>query len=530
MQHTYLRYECADSFGLISTSASSKAPQSNSILAFGSDTREAPILLTTAGSHCMGYHLRTTDPTIKIAQREQLSGGVGTGKALNSDQIVCLDVASFGDNSDTCKVATGWVDGAVRIFDVHKDEMNTRSGCGLIQTTLENGQDDDFVMREPLLLNGHSGSPVRSLAFDSKDGSRLASGSSDGSVVLWDIVAETGLFRLLGHRGGITDIHFVTLNEAGMDLLVSTSLDGLVKIWDLKGQCCIQTIPSHRGEVLAAASLTIPNSTQVQSASDNLDKGGDERIRLVTGSTDGQARVWSIQPSKRHRISNGPVPTSAEKEEINNPVIVEDDDEDEGHESLDDVCQYIGCLAAPPNVSTSSESLSCVHFHPNGKYVGILHSNSKHVDVYLIRSLQESLQKKQRRLRRRREKASKASNEVIEDRRGIKGQKRGILDDPESDGDDIDKAEDEIAKFDNSVDPNIVKASDEFEYFGTVRASHKVKGFIFVPYKESGSSVRIVCSLATNSLEVHSLTRKKERYVSYVCIVLGTCSKSDDHF
>lgn len=510
MQHTYLRYECADSFGLISTSASSKAPQSNSILAFGSDTREAPILLTTAGSHCMGYHLRTTDPTIKIAQREQLSGGVGTGKALNSDQIVCLDVASFGDNSDTCKVATGWVDGAVRIFDVHKDEMNTRSGCGLIQTTLENGQDDDFVMREPLLLNGHSGSPVRSLAFDSKDGSRLASGSSDGSVVLWDIVAETGLFRLLGHRGGITDIHFVTLNEAGMDLLVSTSLDGLVKIWDLKGQCCIQTIPSHRGEVLAAASLTIPNSTQVQSASDNLDKGGDERIRLVTGSTDGQARVWSIQPSKRHRISNGPVPTSAEKEEINNPVIVEDDDEDEGHESLDDVCQYIGCLAAPPNVSTSSESLSCVHFHPNGKYVGILHSNSKHVDVYLIRSLQESLQKKQRRLRRRREKASKASNEVIEDRRGIKGQKRGILDDPESDGDDIDKAEDEIAKFDNSVDPNIVKASDEFEYFGTVRASHKVKGFIFVPYKESGSSVRIVCSLATNSLEVHSLTRKKE--------------------
>lgn len=519
MQHTYLRYECADSFGLISSSASSKAPQSNSILAFGSATREAPILLTTAGSHCMGYHLRTTNPTIKIAQREVLSGGVGTGRALNSDQIVCLNVASGGDNNDTCKVATGWVDGAVRIFDVHKEEMNARSGCGLVQTILEeDGQGDDFAMREPLLLNGHSGSPVRSLVFDSNDGSRLASGSSDGSVVLWDIVSETGLFRLLGHRGGITDIHFVSLKEGEMDLLVTTSLDGFVKIWDLKGQCCIQTIPSHRGEVLAAGCLTIPNTIPVQSASDALDKGGDERIRLITGSTDGQARVWSIQTSKRHKLSNAPAQTSTDSDKNSSPAIVEDDDVDKGNESMDDVCQYMGCLAAPPNVATSAERLSCIHFHPNGKYVGVLHSNSKHVDVYLIRSVQESSRKKQRRLRRRKEKASKASNEVTEDT--IKGQKRGLLDDPESDDDNIDKVEDEISKLDRSLDPDMVKASDEFEYFGTVRASHKVKGFIFVPFKESGGSIRVVCSLATNALEVHSLARKKERYVPYGSMVL----------
>jgi len=84
------------------------------------------------------------------------------------------------------------------------------------------------------------------------------------------------------------------------------------------------------------------------------------------------------------------------------------------------------------------------------------------------------------------------------------------LDDPESDDDNIDKVEDESSKLDNSLDPDMVKASDEFEYFGTTRASHKVKGFIFVPFKESGGGVRVVCSLATNALEVHSLTRKKE--------------------
>ncbi len=470
-------------------------------------------MLTTAGSHCIGYHLRTTNPTIKIAQREQLSGGVGTGKALNSDQIVCLQVASGGENSDTSKVATGWVDGAVRIFDVHNEEMNARKGCGLVQTIIEDAHDSDFVMREPLLLNGHSGSPVRSLAFDSSDGSRLASGSSDGSVVLWDIVAETGLFRLLGHRGGVTDIHFVSLKDGEMDLLVTTSLDGFVKIWDLKGQCCIQTIPSHRGEVLAAGCLTIPNNLPVQSASDAVEKGGDDRIRLITGSTDGQARVWSIQPSKRYSLSNN---------NSNSPAIVEDDGVDGGKDNLDDVCQYMGCLTAPPNVSTSAERLSCIHFHPNGKYVGVLHSNSKNVDVYLIRSIQESLRKKQRRLRRRKEKASKASNEAAEGTQKAKGQKRGILDDPESDNDENDKEEDEVTKLDKSLDPEMVKASDEFEYFGTVRASHKVKGFIFVPFKEVGGGVRVVCSLATNALEVHSLARKKESGEETNAVVAST--------
>ena len=170
----------------------------------------------------------------------------------------------------------------------------------------------------------------------------------------------------------------------------------------------------------------------------------------------------------------------------------------------------MGCLVAPPNVSTSAERLSCIHFHPNGKYVGVLHSNSKNVDVYLIRSVQESLRKKQRRLRRRKEKQSKVNNEGIHIQ---KGQKRGMLDDPGSDDDknNMEKSDDEVSKLDKSLDPEIVKASDEFEYFGTIRASHKIKGFIFVPYKESGGSIRIVCSLTTNTLEVHSLTRNNER-------------------
>jgi U3 small nucleolar RNA-associated protein 12 len=167
----------------------------------------------------------------------------------------------------------------------------------------------------------------------------------------------------------------------------------------------------------------------------------------------------------------------------------------------------MGTLMAPPNVATSAERISCIHFHPNGKYVGVLHANSKNVDVYVIRSVQESLRKKQRRLKRRKEKTKTAKGKAEDNETNSKGQKRGLLDDPESD-DENDK---ETSKLDKSLDPEDLKASDEFEYFGTVRASHKLKGFIFAPFKEAGGDVRLVCSLATNALETHSLARKKTR-------------------
>lgn len=493
MQHTYLRYECADSFGLITSSASSKAPQSNSILAFGPANRHRPILLTTAGSHCMGFNLRTTEATIKIGHREELSGGVGTGRALNSDLVVCLDV-SVQDHDESCKVATGWVDGAVRVFDVSEEDMQLDRGPGLVQSLLQEsyGQ-DDFVMREPLVLNGHSGSPVRSIAFDTKDASRLASGSTDGAIVLWDIIAESGLYRLLGHKGGITDINFSRIESASMDMLITSSLDGLVKVWDLNGQCCIQTIPIHRGEVWGAALQLIPGSNLLSAG--EADASGDDRIRLITGSSDGQARVWAVKTPKRYSDEK-----NEEKSEKDGDITMQSL-EAENLESVDDVCHYMGILSPPPNVSSSAERIACIHFHPNGKYVGVLHANSKDVDVYLIRTIQESFKKKQRRLRRRKEKSKQSENKQD---KGIKGQKRGMLDDPESE----DEKPEGKASLVRELSPEQIKASDEFEYFGTARASHKLKSFIFVPYKEQGGGVRVVCSLSTNALEVHTLIRK----------------------
>jgi len=42
-------------------------------------------------------------------------------------------------------------------------------------------------------LNGHK-KAVTALAFD-QDGSRLTSGSQDTNLIIWDVVAEAGLYR-----------------------------------------------------------------------------------------------------------------------------------------------------------------------------------------------------------------------------------------------------------------------------------------------------------------------------------------------
>ena len=108
MQLTYLRYECADAFSLTCSSGSTPSvPHSSSILSFlggggggalvtNSDdesrhNRNFP-LLSIAGSQLIGYDIRRGEPILKIGHRELLSGGVGSGRALNSCQIVCLDV------------------------------------------------------------------------------------------------------------------------------------------------------------------------------------------------------------------------------------------------------------------------------------------------------------------------------------------------------------------------------------------------------------------------------------------------------
>jgi WD40 repeat protein len=55
---------------------------------------------------------------------------------------------------------------------------------------------------------------------------------------VWDIVGESGLCRLRGHKGEITDVKFLYDGQ----FIVSSSKDTYLKVWELATQHCIQTL------------------------------------------------------------------------------------------------------------------------------------------------------------------------------------------------------------------------------------------------------------------------------------------------
>jgi WD40 repeat protein len=79
--------------------------------------------------------------------------------------------------------------------------------------------------RVRLTLRGHK-APIWSVAF-APDGRTLATGSQDGTVILWDLATGSERLTLKGHTARVTGLAF---SHDGR-LLVSGSWDGTVRLW-----------------------------------------------------------------------------------------------------------------------------------------------------------------------------------------------------------------------------------------------------------------------------------------------------------
>jgi WD40 repeat protein len=86
------------------------------------------------------------------------------------------------------------------------------------------------------MLDGHSNpaldeysNPITALAF-SPDGTLLASGAEDKTIIVWDAKSGSQLKVLQGHSGAINSLSF----SSDSTLLYSNSLDGTVIIWNIK--------------------------------------------------------------------------------------------------------------------------------------------------------------------------------------------------------------------------------------------------------------------------------------------------------
>jgi WD40 repeat protein len=86
----------------------------------------------------------------------------------------------------------------------------------------------------------------------SPDGTRLATGTYEGDIVLWNLatgqVAQNLDFN--GHNFIVSSLNFITVDNTVF--LVSSSYDETVKIWDLSAGYARDTITDHNGFVYTA--------------------------------------------------------------------------------------------------------------------------------------------------------------------------------------------------------------------------------------------------------------------------------------
>ncbi len=136
-------------------------------------------------------------------------------------------------------------------------------------------------LRDPLdIPPGIHTSPVTSIAF-SRDGTFLASGSEDGSVIVWNVSNWTPLHTLLDwHKGGaVKSMAFSPINT----LFASSGEDNYIRLINVTNGESIYNLTKHSSSVLSV----------------NFSPDGK---LLVSGSADGTIRLWNISNGNEQQI------------------------------------------------------------------------------------------------------------------------------------------------------------------------------------------------------------------------------------
>ena len=129
-------------------------------------------------------------------------------------------------------------------------------------------------------LTGHNGS-IYSLAF-SKDGHYAVTGSSDKSVLLWDVNTGITLRNLGSHDGTIYSLAFISSKGQ----VVSAGADHALKVWDAMRMYVVKSgaeLKNSEGQTLTALALGLPVT---------IEKSDDNRVYVRLQN---EAVGWLLQ-------------------------------------------------------------------------------------------------------------------------------------------------------------------------------------------------------------------------------------------
>uniref|UniRef100_A0A7E4W877 Utp12 domain-containing protein n=1 Tax=Panagrellus redivivus TaxID=6233 RepID=A0A7E4W877_PANRE len=190
-----------------------------------------------------------------------------TGEIIDQIRRENHQVNVFKFSPDKRFLAIGYDDGEVHVYNQTKRET-----------------------KDTVVFAGHKRG-VNTLAF-SNDGNTLATGGKDSVIILWDILNETGKFRLNGHTNSITQLQFTRDDKH----LISSSKDTQVRFWDLSTHGCFYTISDSLSEVYGFALIK------------------DDRL-LVVGSAEVEMAVYELTWLDRLTEEEAAEEAEAEKQE-----------------------------------------------------------------------------------------------------------------------------------------------------------------------------------------------------------------------
>jgi WD40 repeat protein len=193
--------------------------------------------------------------------------------------------------------------GAVQqaVFSRDGKRIATASSDGTVM--IWDASNPEMVTRERVLRSGGAGSLGLTCIRFSPDGKRVVIGSEDNMAEIWEVQNPLPPMLLKGHTASLTSVAFSPDGRR----VVSGSSDGVARVWDASSGKSMLSLNRHKAPV-----------TAVEFSSD-----GD---RILTASNDTTAIIWFAYPiSPTILLNEAPLVYPSEDVELGQPMPVDAD-------------------------------------------------------------------------------------------------------------------------------------------------------------------------------------------------------------